>query len=289
MHHRPAIAAAAAALLAIATASSASAATSDDTHTGYSVEWFTGALTTIADNATYTIGSHLAAPAEVVAFDLDAEGNGYATSHNDSSLHRISSTAAPELIGTLTYEGFRSDCRGFDYSDGALTASCKYAEDRYMLAAVDTATAALTMITTIPAETAAIARDPQTGHMWLFGHLGGLWIYDGTTATSVQLTGRAWGADFDSAGRLWVTPNQLDAQVNGRDVISVVPQTDDWFESVSVISTPAADPTPTPDPALAETGTDSGWLVALGAGAVIAGALVFALRAIRRPDSSTMD
>ncbi|QNO38372.1 hypothetical protein H4J02_04985 [Protaetiibacter sp. SSC-01] len=275
--------------IAAAPATAAPAA-ADPEYAGYSSEWFTGTLATASAAGTYALGSDVVAPTEVVGIDLDADGRGYAIDFTPHRLLRVGIGEAPVVIGGLTHLGLPSDCRGLDYSGGVLYASCRNngTGDPYMLATVDPTNATLTLVTELPVETAAIALDPLSGDWWLFAHAGGLYIYDGTTVNHVTSTLRIWGADFDATGRLWATPESPGASLNGRTVITIVPDqtAGHWFESLTVRTLPAVAPPPAaePEPTLAETGADTSWQLTIAAVvALLAGiTAVFAARARRR-------
>lgn len=287
MRHRFTRAALSAAILAPLTLSGASAAgaAADDTHTGHSILWHDGRAATAADDGTFSIGSDVIGPTEVTAMDLDADGRGYATSIATHGLYRIELGAAPVFIDTITHLGATSDCRGFDYTGGTLLASCTRTGGGYMLASIDTATAELTSVASLPAETAAIAHDPLTGDIWLFGHSGGLWIYDGTTVSSALAALPIWGADFDSSGRLWVTRNGV-GELLGRTVL-LFPAAAGHSETLSVLSRAAVTP-PAATPTLAETGTAAATPFAIVAMALLlgAGSVAISVRASRRQRES---
>jgi hypothetical protein len=241
---------------------------------------------------TTTIGA--VGPTAITGLDIHGNGLGYAVTFGASQLYAIDQTVpSATLIGAVALADATpvTGCTALDYpGTGPITASCDGPNPA--TGTIDPATGTFTPVITNSARLADLATDPTSGKLYGFGYDSSVYVVDLAAATLTQVANISvigFGADFDSAGTLWLSDQRnlysVDTATWTKTLIGAFGNTTDFFENLTVMSTaPVVVPpvVPAAAPQLAATGVESLPPLGLALTMLIAGGGAFVASRHRR-------
>jgi hypothetical protein len=260
------------------------------------IGWVQSQLLSVDPDTAQTTTIGAVGPTAITGLDIHGNGLGYAVTYGASQFYAIDqSVPSATLIGAVALADATpvSGCTALDYPEtGPITASC----DGPSLATgtIDPGTGTFTPVITNGPRLGALATDPTSGILYGFGYDRFVYVVDLAAATVTQVADISvvgFGADFDSAGTLWLSDSghlySFDTATWTGTLIGAFANATDFFENLTVVSSPPVVvppvvPAGAPRPQLAATGAESLPLLVLALTMLIAGASALAVSRYRR-------